>query len=84
MSKKQLTLRSRIGPRGQVVVPQALREALNIVPNSQVFFSLEGDRIILENRDPEETLEELLTAVPDKRQLPRDMDWDREYYEQLT
>lgn len=73
-----------MGPRGQVIIPQALRKALNIVPNSQVFFSLEGDRIILEKRDPEEILKEFIAAVPDKKILPRGMDWDREYHEQLT
>ena len=67
-----------------MIIPQALRKALNIVPNSQVFFSLEGDRIILEKRDPEEILKEFIAAVPDKKILPRGMDWDREYHEQLT
>ena len=82
MSERRLSLKSKMGPRGQVVIPQALREALNISPNSQLFFSLDGNRIIIEKRGPEQILEEVLAAVPDGRGVPRSMDWDREYYEQ--
>lgn len=82
MSKRRLSLGSRIGPRGQVVIPQSLRDALNTSPNLQLFFSLDGNRIIIEKRDPEQILEEVLAAVTDGKGVPRSMDWDREYYEQ--
>jgi len=65
-----------------VVIPQSLRDALNTSPNLQLFFSLDGNRIIIEKRDPEQILEEVLAAVTDGKGVPRSMDWDREYYEQ--
>ena len=84
MSKiNRLTLRSRIGPRGQVVIPRPLRDALGIAPNSYLLFSLEDDRIVVERKDPVEVLDEFISAVPDKLRMPAKIDWDREYYDQL-
>ncbi|MBI2937307.1 MAG: AbrB/MazE/SpoVT family DNA-binding domain-containing protein [Thaumarchaeota archaeon] len=37
----------KVGPKGQVVIPRALRKALKIHPGSKVVFTLEGDRIVL-------------------------------------
>ena len=37
-----------VGPKGQVVIPVALRKTLKITPGSKVIFKLDGDRIILE------------------------------------
>ena len=37
-----------VGPKGQVVIPVALRKALKITPGSKVIFKIDGDRIILE------------------------------------
>lgn len=37
-----------VGPKGQVVIPIALRKTLKITPGSKVIFKLDGDRIILE------------------------------------
>ena len=38
----------RVGPKGQVVIPVALRKTLKITPGSKVIFKIDGDRIILE------------------------------------
>jgi AbrB family looped-hinge helix DNA binding protein len=37
-----------VGPKGQVVIPRALRKALKIHPGSKVIFKLEGDRVFLQ------------------------------------
>ena len=37
-----------VGPKGQVVIPVALRKTLKITPGSKVIFKIDGDRIILE------------------------------------
>jgi len=37
-----------IGPKGQVVIPVALRKTLKITPGSKVIFKIDGDKIILE------------------------------------
>jgi AbrB family looped-hinge helix DNA binding protein len=44
MSKEEMN----VGSKGQIVIPVALRKALEITPGSKVIFRLDGDRIILE------------------------------------
>ncbi len=43
-----LEIEMKIGPKGQVVIPQAFRKALKIFPRSEVIFKMEGDKLILE------------------------------------
>ena len=38
----------KVGPKGQVVIPQAIRKALKIEPGSKVVVTLEDDRAVLE------------------------------------
>ena len=38
----------KVGPKGQVVIPRALRKALKIHPGSKVVFRLEGDKAVLQ------------------------------------
>ena len=40
----------KVGPKGQVVIPRALRKTLKIHPGSRVVFKLEGEKLILEKR----------------------------------
>jgi AbrB family looped-hinge helix DNA binding protein len=37
----------KVGPKGQVVIPRAMRKALKMEPGSKVKFTLEDDKIIL-------------------------------------
>jgi len=37
----------KVGPKGQVVIPRAMRKALKIEPGSKVLFRLEDDALIL-------------------------------------
>ena len=37
----------KVGPKGQVVIPRAMRKALKIEPGSKVSFRLEDDRLVL-------------------------------------
>ena len=38
----------RVGPKGQVVIPKNLREALGLVPGDEVDFSLDGYTVRVE------------------------------------
>lgn len=40
----------KVGPKGQVVIPQIFRNALKINPGSKVIVRLENDRVVLEKR----------------------------------
>jgi AbrB family looped-hinge helix DNA binding protein len=37
----------KVGPKGQVVIPRAMRKALKIEPGSKILFRLEDDKLIL-------------------------------------
>jgi len=52
----------RLGPKGQVVIPASLRQAMKIGPGSEVIFRLEKDKVIIEIpkiEDPVQTLESI-------------------------
>jgi len=42
-----LEIRMRVGPKGQVVIPKVLRDALKIGPGSEVTFAIEGENVVL-------------------------------------
>jgi AbrB family looped-hinge helix DNA binding protein len=39
---------SRVGPKGQVVIPKSMRDQLGIAPGDEVDFSLEGSSVRVE------------------------------------
>jgi AbrB family looped-hinge helix DNA binding protein len=40
----------KIGPKGQVVIPKEMRDALGIAPGTAIDFRLEGDEVVLRPR----------------------------------
>lgn len=77
-----IKLRTRVGPKGQVVIPKPVREAMGIKVGDDVYFSVEGTKIIVDPRNPRDLVREFLDALP-RRRLPRRIDWDREHYSQF-
>jgi AbrB family looped-hinge helix DNA binding protein len=52
----------RVGPKGQVVIPASLRQAMKIGPGSEIVFRLEKDKVIIDIpkiEDPVKTLESI-------------------------
>jgi len=62
----------KVGPKGQVVIPRALRKALKIHPGSKIIFRFEGDKLILQK--PEVDAVALLERIAEKgksiKQIP--------------
>jgi len=54
----------KVGPKGQVVIPRALRKMLKIHPGSKVIFRIEGERVLLQK--PEVDAAALLESIAKK------------------
>lgn len=77
-----LRLKSKVGRKGQAVIPKPVRDQLGIRPGDEVYFREEEGRILVEKQSDKELLEGFLTAFP-KRKLPKNIDWDQEHYSQF-
>jgi AbrB family looped-hinge helix DNA binding protein len=62
----------KVGPKGQVVIPKALRKALKIHPGSKIIFRLEGDRVVLQKLefDAVSLFEGIAKKGPSIKQIP--------------
>lgn len=78
-----LKLQSKVGPKGQVVIPKGIRDHFNIFPGEAVYFRTENDEITLETRSGEAVLEVFFNEVKAKKQEPKHINWDKEYYERF-
>ncbi len=75
----QLKLGGTVGEKGQVVIPKHIRDILGIMPRSNVLFSIEENKIIIERKIQSEILTEFLTATPKRIKFSKKVDWDEEY-----
>lgn len=78
-----LKLQSKVGPKGQVVIPKGIRDHFNIFPGEAVYFSTENDEITLGTKAGGDVLEVFLDEVKAKKQEPKHINWDKAYYERF-
>ncbi|MCK4492270.1 MAG: AbrB/MazE/SpoVT family DNA-binding domain-containing protein [Candidatus Altiarchaeales archaeon] len=77
-----LKLKSKIGPKGQVVIPKPIRDALGFESGKEVYFHVRENEVILEKKSGEEILDEFVNEFK-KRKLPKKINWDELYYSQF-
>lgn len=78
-----IRLRSRVGPKGQAVIPKPVRDQAGISPGDEIFFRIENGTIIMEKENGKAILNDLLSTPKRKRREPAHIDWDKRYAEQL-
>ncbi len=77
-----IRLQSKIGERGQVVIPKPIREMFNLNSGGTVSFRVEDDKIIIEAKEGDEILDEYLSEI-EKKEEPEEIEWNEEYYSQF-
>ena len=71
-----------VGPKGQVVIPAVFRRYLKIFPNDEVFFLLEGEKLIIKKPHSHATMIFEKIAKSGKK-FKGKIDSDKDYNEML-
>ena len=64
----------KVGPKGQVVVPEGIRKVLGINPGTEVEFDLRGNEAILRRSNARKNVEDFFNDLPKKKGLKIDLD----------
>ncbi len=59
-----LRLKSKLGPKGQAVIPKEIRELMGIKPGSEVVFEVRGDEVIVKPLEDQGSVDELIRLIP--------------------
>ncbi|PIN81956.1 hypothetical protein COV11_00425 [Candidatus Woesearchaeota archaeon CG10_big_fil_rev_8_21_14_0_10_30_7] len=79
-----IKLFSRVGSKGQVVIPKPIRKQLGLDRDTEVVFDVIKDKIVLKKKQSDlEILEDFFNSLQFKGKLPKNIDWDEEYYSQF-
>ena len=78
-----ILLKTKVGEKGQIVIPKPVRRQLNIHKDTELLVGLENDKIFLtKQKDDMELLHEFFNAFK-KEKMPKHIDWDELYYSQF-
>jgi len=67
-------MKSKIGPKGQVVIPKEIREMMGIRPGSEVVFEVRGGEVVVKPLQNMSSVDELTRLVPLKLKLRNEVD----------
>ena len=78
-----LEIKAKVGSRGQIVIPKAIREMFHIHCGEYMFFRVEKDDIQIRKEEGEKTLEKMLNRIKKKKAEPKHINWKNIYYSQF-
>ncbi len=67
-------MKSKIGPKGQAVIPKEIREMMGIRPGSEVVFEVRGGEVVVKPLQNMSSVDELTRLVPHKLKLRNEVD----------
>jgi AbrB family looped-hinge helix DNA binding protein len=72
----------KLGPKGQIVIPEEIRKLKGLRPGSVVVFDIEDEKISLKSKE-EDVVSWLEQEVKKHGKKLGKIDWDKSYEEQL-
>jgi len=79
-----IQLISKVGEKGQVVIPKPVRDKFKISKDSIILFEIEDNKVIMKKKTESlKVLEEYTQALKTKIKLPKNINWDEMYYSQF-
>ena len=79
---RNIEFERKVGPKGQIVIPNEIRKAVGVKPESKVYVTLEKERIIIRPRKG--SIEDFLSIIPkEKRKKLKVKNLDRWHEEEL-
>lgn len=80
-----IKLKSKVGARGQVVIPKQIRDTFGIIRGNEVRFLTKGSNIIISKsakKTEPDAINDFINAI-EKRPAPEKIDWDKMHYSQI-
>ena len=75
-----IKLKTKVGQRGQIVIPKPVRETKHIKTGDTIYVTVEEEGILLQTRDEgKKIVEDFLNEFKPKLKKFRKIDWDKEY-----
>ncbi|MDP7494590.1 MAG: AbrB/MazE/SpoVT family DNA-binding domain-containing protein [Candidatus Undinarchaeales archaeon] len=78
-----LEIRSKVGSRGQIVIPKPIRDMFQIHSGERMSFRVENNEILMRKEDGAKILRRIFNRFEDKEPEPSKIDWDELYYSQF-
>jgi len=67
-------LKSKVGPKGQAVIPKEVRDILGIVPGDEVVFEISDNEARIKPAGKRSSVSDLTEIVPKRDKLSKDID----------
>ena len=71
----------KVGPKGEIIIPEELRKKLGIKPKSTIYLNLENRRIYIEPKKEDPAI--IFKQIAEARPVTKKIAWDKSYEEEI-